>query len=477
LSTFKSHALLRTTLIYGVGDVIVLAVGGFLLLPLYTRTLTQHDFGIYVVIRANVEIFTYLLYLGLPSAAGRLYFDHRNSGAHVEYLSSVLTFYLMSCAVFVGIFGLFGESVWGFLSPTTPSAPYLWFCVALAAVSFLSALGTLWLRMEGRAFAFAVVQVSAAAVLVVVALVNLLVLHTGLIGLLVALLVSSLASAVVLPVLFGTRYRPVAKLEHITQSLRYALPVVVMYVAFFILNRFSTLLLQRHAPLADVAIFGLAQQLATIVNVVATAFGKAVQPEVFAAEPTHVMEVVRRSAAIQIALMFCVTIGVVLFAAEIFHLVAPANYNSGQGLLCILAVGTLVYSFGLISDTALMYYRRPRACLAVSLLGAAAAAVLSLWLIPAYQLTGAAVAITLAMLVRNLTGHWLFRRQTGESYFGKMGAAVAGAIALALLAAWLQQSGWSPVSLVVIKGVIFIAVAALAFRVYMGQLPGTQRTV
>ena len=81
MSTFKSHALLRTTLIYGVGDVIVLAVGGFLLLPLYTRTLSQHDFGIYVVIRANVEIFTYLLYLGLPSAAGRLYFDHRNSGA------------------------------------------------------------------------------------------------------------------------------------------------------------------------------------------------------------------------------------------------------------------------------------------------------------------------------------------------------------------------------------------------------------
>jgi O-antigen/teichoic acid export membrane protein len=475
LSAVKTHSLLRTTIIYGVGDVIVLAVGGFLLLPLYTRTLSQHDFGIYVVVRANVEIFTYVLYLGLPSAAGRLYFDHRSSGAHVQYLSSILTFYLLSCAAFVGLLGFFGDAVWAFLSPTTPAAPYLWFCVALAAVSFLSALGTLWLRMEGRPTAFALVQVGASLVLVAAAVVNMVVLHLGLVGLLLALLISSVGAALVLPVLFGTRYRPVARLEHITESLRYALPVVIGYVAFFILNRFSTLILQRHAPLADIAIFGLAQQLSTLVSVVATAFGKALQPEVFGADAAHVMEVVRKSAAIHIALMFCVTLGVVLFASEIFRLVAPASYNSGEGLLAILAIGSLIYSFGLISDTALMYYRRPNLCLAVTLLGAGASALLNFWLIPRFHLMGAAVAILSAMLVRNVCGHWLFRRQTGESYFATMVAAVLGCAAFAFLAARLQESGLALINIVAIKLVIFGLGAAVAYRMYAQRLAGAEK--
>jgi O-antigen/teichoic acid export membrane protein len=469
LPAVKSRALLRITIVYGVGDAIVLAVGGFLLLPLYTRTLSQHDFGIYVIVRANVEIFTYLLYLGLPSAAARLYFDHRKTGRHFEYLSSILNFYLASCAVFVGLTALWGERIWQFLSPTTAASPYLWFSVALAAVSFLSALGTLWLRMEGRAAAFAAAQVAASAVLAAAAVVNLVLLHKGLTGLLWALLISSAASAVLLPALFGTRYRPAMKLEHITESLRYAIPVLLMYAAYFVLNRISTLILQRHAPVAEIAIFGLAQQLAAVVTIVATAFGKALQPEVFGADPEHVMAVIRRSASLQILLMFCVTTGVVLFAAEIFRLMAPASYSSGQGLLAILAIGALIYSFGLISDTALLYYRRPNLCLVVSLLGGAVAAGLSFWLIPKYQLLGASLAVAIAMLARAVAGHWLFRRQTGESYFGQMLAAAAGAAALAVLAAGLQLSGLASVSIVAIKLVIFILASAVAYGLYTGR--------
>jgi O-antigen/teichoic acid export membrane protein len=472
----KSRALLRTTIVYGVGDVIVLAVGGFFLLPLYTRTLSQHEFGIYVIVRANVEIFTYLLYFGLPSAAGRLYFDHRKAGRHVEYLSSILTFYLLSCGVFVCIAALWGRHIWQFLSPTTPASPYLWFSVALAAVSFLPALGTLWLRLEGRAAAFAGTQIAASVVLAAAAIVNLVLLHEGLTGLLRALLISSVCSALLLPALFGTAYRPAVKLEYITESLRYAVPVVLMYAAYFVLNRISTLILQRHAAVTDIAIFGLAQQLAAVVSIVATAFGKALQPEVFGTEPAEVMAMIRRSASLQILLMFCVTTGVVLFADEIFQFMAPASYSSGHGLLAILAIGALIYSFGQISDTALLYYRRPNLCLAVSLLGAGLSGGLSFWLIPSYQLLGASLAIAIAMLARAVAGHWLFRRQTGESYFGQMTAAAAGAAALAVLAGWLQQSSLAPACIAVIKLVIFVLAGAVAYGLYSGRrvlrLPG-----
>src|SRR5579863_2516604 len=101
----NTRRLISATALYGVADLIVMAVGGFLLLPLYTRTLTKAEFGLYVVIRTNTEIFTYLLALGLPSAVTRIYFDYRRRDQHVEYLNSVLGFFLAVLCLFLLVMG------------------------------------------------------------------------------------------------------------------------------------------------------------------------------------------------------------------------------------------------------------------------------------------------------------------------------------------------------------------------------------
>ena len=67
-----TRRLLSSTALYGIADIAVMAVGGFLLLPLYTRTLTQTEFGTYVAVRTNIDILTYLLHFGLVSAVARV---------------------------------------------------------------------------------------------------------------------------------------------------------------------------------------------------------------------------------------------------------------------------------------------------------------------------------------------------------------------------------------------------------------------
>ena len=128
-----TRRLLSVTVLYGAADVAVMAVGGFLLLPLYTRTLTQAEFGTYVAVKANVEIFTYLVCLGLPSAVSRVYFDHRQAGQQVAYISSVLLFFALCLAVLLAGMAAWGAQFWSLLSPTTPASPYLAFSIGLAA--------------------------------------------------------------------------------------------------------------------------------------------------------------------------------------------------------------------------------------------------------------------------------------------------------------------------------------------------------
>lgn len=437
----NTRQLLSSSVLYGAADILVLAVGGFLLLPLYTRTLTQGEFGSYVIVKANVEILSCLLHFGLVSAVSRAYFDYRKVGQHIEYLSSVVLLFGCILLAAMGLLALWGDTLWALLSPSVPASPYLWYSVAIAAAAFCASLSTTWLRLEGRVAAFASLQLTAAAVLAMVAFVNLTALELGLPGLLIALFASSLLSAAALPWLFGRQFRPTLRWQHARESMHYAIPIVAGLIAYFVLNRISTLILQRHVSVEQIAVFGLAQQLAMLVGIAATAFGKAMQPAVFAADPTQAPELMRRSALTLIALMFSVSCLVLLFASDIVAVVAPPSYGHSHEILLILIVASFVYSLSLISDTALLYHRRPRTSAAVSITGAALSATLALWLIPRFGLHGAAFAIAGAFFALTLLGHTLARRLTGQSYLREMGLALGAACLVAVFAAWLQRRG------------------------------------
>ena len=461
--SLDTRKLLSTTVWFGVADVIVMAVGGFLLLPLYTRTLSQAEFGTYVIVRANTEIFSYLLYFGLPSAVARVYFDYKKTGQQAEYISSVLLFFGLNLCVCSALAVAWGSELWMLLSPATPVRPYLVYSLAIAAVGFVSTLGSLWLRLDGRASAFAALQVAASVVLAACAVLNLVVFKLGLPGLLLALLASSACAGAVLPWRLGRRFRLRIRWAHIRDSLHYAGPVVIGYIAYFLLNRISTLVLQRHVTTDQIAVFGLAQQLATMVTIAAAAFGKAQQPAVYAAEPAQADKVLARSGSLLRKLMFGITCVLVLGASDLFNLMAPKSYGSGFEILLILLVANFAYSFSLVSDTALLYHRRPKLSVAVSIAGAVLSAMLSFWLVPAYQLVGAALAITGTSLAISLLSHWMAWRVTAQSYLAPMLLALGGIGILAAFAAWLPHQGLSLMAASAFKLGIGTAVLAVVY--------------
>lgn len=446
-------------------------MGGFLLLPLYTRMLSQSEFGIYVTVRANIEIITFILFFGLPSTVARVYFDYKKSNQHVEYLGSVLTFFLLGLLVFGVVMSVWGAYLWGLLSPSVPAYPYLEFSLAIVAVSFFGTIASLWLRMEERATAFASLQIGAAIVLAAAAITNLVIFDLGLVGLLFALFVSGASSAVALPWLFGRRFRLVVRWRHITESMHYAIPIMIGYIAYFVLNRINILILQRYVLLDQIAIYGLAQQLAVIVTIASAAFGKALQPAVFAAKSAQAAEeMIKRLGKLLMLLMFCFTSVAVLFAPDIFSLMAPKSYGSGYQILLFLLVGNFAYSFTLISDTALLYHRLPKRSVAVTIIGAVLSALLGIWLIPMYQLYGATLAIVGAFFVASLVSHWMAYQVTGLSYFAPMMLALASICMLATFTAWLQNQGLPLMTLVSLKLVVSSLILSTIYLLYIRKV-------
>lgn len=463
--TANSGRLLYHTLLYGVADALVLAVGGLLLLPLYTRTLPQADFGIYVVVKTNAELFTYVLYFGLPSAVARVYFDHREQGRTHEYMSSIVCFFALMLLGFALVCRAVGPRLWQALSPGAPAFPYLWFAFGIASLGFFASLGPLWLRLEERVQAFAAVQVISAGVLCIAAAVCLTWLHLGVKGIFLASMISSLCAAATLPFLFKGRFHPRIEAMHIRESLRFATPIVAGYVAYFVLNRTAMLILQRHVQLAEVAIYGLSQQLAMVITIAGSSFGKALQPAVFAAAPTEATRVLVRSGRMLILLMFAVTSAAMLFGWEIFALVAPPKYASGYRIFLILSWANMAYSYNLIFSTALVYQRRPRVSLAVSIVGALLSAALGAWLIPDLRLLGAALGTAIAFALMIAFAQLVTRRSLGSSQFALMCAALAAAALLGLAAEAIQSLALSPAVAITIKVMVMGAIGIALHRI------------
>lgn len=430
-----TRRLLSSSALYGLADVAVVAVGGFLLLPLYTRALSQAEFGHYVAVRANIDILTYALHLGIPTAVARLYFDRRKAGEQHAYISSVLWMFLATLALLSGISLLWGDPLWRLLSPAVPVLPALPYSLGIAAASFLGALSVIWLRSEGKVLAVVGLQLGASVVMASMAAAALLAWHLRLEGVLLALLVSALVPATALPALLGRHFRWRPRRADLVQTLKFALPVLVGYLAYFVLSRFSTVLLQRHVSSEELGVFGLAQQLSMIVAMSCTSFGSALQPMIFNSDAGHVNESLAKAGKLLLLMMTAVFAALLLFAHELVALVAPHGYGHGLGALTVLAVGNFTLAATLISETALLYHHKIKTSVTISVLSALAAAGLGLWLVPSFHVAGGALAVAGGFGVRMLMSQWAAWRLTGSSRwrYALVGTASAAGIGWAAL--------------------------------------------
>ena len=460
-------------MLYGLADSLVVLVGGFLLLPLYTAALTQQEFGSYVAVRTNLELLTYLLHFGLISAVSRLYFDYRLRGDGQAYIVSMALWFPVQLLL-VGIFLLgAGNWIWGQLSPGVAVFPNILFVFGIAAANFYFSLTSATLRAEQRVTLFVAVQLAAVDVLVGAAFFLLVGEQLGLYGLMGALFASAAAGALALPLAVRGGARLRLDPEHVRHSLRYALPIVAGLMSFFILNRISILILQRHLPVADIALYGLAQQIALIIAVVAAAFGKAIQPILFSAEPERLPALMRQTMAIYVLALSGIASLILLFGVDIIALIAPANYRAAHPVMLVLVTAAFVYALTLASDTAVLCMRKPGASAAITASGAALSAILSLILIPRWGLIGGAAASLIASMVLAAAADQMARRLTG---FGNLVSALAGFAvvgATAVVANCIYGLGVSEATALAIRCALAIIVIAghLAFLLKFMRAP------
>ena len=151
--------LLKNSVIYTIGDFINVAVGGFLLLPFYTRVLTQSEFGLFNVLNASILIVTFIVHFGIISTYSRLYFNYTEDKKNSFTGQVIFLHILMSLLLFFFVVA-FQEILQVNLFNSVANTTYFYYIFIVSILSFINALYGIYLRVNEEAMKFLVFQLS-----------------------------------------------------------------------------------------------------------------------------------------------------------------------------------------------------------------------------------------------------------------------------------------------------------------------------
>ena len=387
--------LARQTLAYGLTGLIVPIVG-LITLPIFARVFTPSQFGVLELATTTGIVVLTIVDLGMTAAALRSFYDYGDEH-EPERRDVVLTGFLATTAAALVI------TVWMIvlreqLSQAIFGRAGLETVVVLVALA-IPALNT-WryasevMRIRQQAFSYLAWSIVAAAISTVLGVVGVLALDWRVEGVLVAGLISSVASAA--GALLVIRHSLAGRFSrsHLRQMLAFGLPLVPSALSAWALALVDRIILARLGTLAEVGQYAIANRIATLLMLGLTAFLFALTPFLFSVYSEDPLREKAARGRTLTYLVFILSLGglvLTLYAKEVIEILAP-KFDDAYLAVGPLVLGTVANGIASLLTTGLSIVRRT-VYLAIFGVGCAAVNIaLNFALIPLFGIVGAAIA-------------------------------------------------------------------------------------
>lgn len=388
-----SKKLIKNSVIYTLGDFIGIAVSGFLLLPFYTRFLTKMEFGTFSIINASITILTFIIHFGIISAYSRLYFNQQDEREKKIFTGQIILlhfFIIFTLLFFLIIFQSFFSKIF---FTSVNNTTYYYYVLLLSGMNFLTSLYGVYLRLNEEAEKFFAFQITT----VVLQVVFIFTFKLWIVNILDAILLATFISSMIMWCISFLSIRYILIIDNIFTAIKnilhFALPMFVGYLMYFLLNKFSTLYLQTHDTIENIALFSFAMQLSTILSLLAASVGKAIQPILFKLEKHQILGEAKRISFYYKIILTLVFFIFFIFSEFIISIFAPSSYLESKELFVILLISTLIYNFRSTESLLFLYFNKPRYSLYIVSIGALFVLMVSYSIVPIYGTLGSALAI------------------------------------------------------------------------------------
>lgn len=425
----------KETLVYGLGSVAVTLVS-VVLVPVYTRTFAPEEYGVISVVSSGLALLSVATVLGLDNSTDRWFWDTDDLEDRMRtFASRAWCQLVVSTAVALVIIAT-SRSTSAALLGSTDHAPVIVFAALVVPLSSLTRVVISWYRVQRRPGATA--AYSAALAVITGALSVSLIVGIGLgapavfLAQVVANLLFTFVAVAVMRDWLHPRHVDLARLK---AMLRYALPLIPAAVASWAANLIDRQFLNVFSTKADIGLYQVGYQLASVVALSSAAFQRAWGP--FALSIHSAPDAPSLYARAFLGYLWIGSVlatAVSIFAPEALRLVTTPAYHAGHSVVPYLAFSYVMVGLTYVAATGPAIVRNNASVGAGIGCAAASTLILDAALIPPFGRHGAAIATLISWATAPLFIFWRAQRMYSIPYrFGRgMGIlALSGLVVLA----------------------------------------------
>lgn len=460
----------RNLAVYGLGDVATNLVS-FLLLPVYVRHLSTIDYGV-IGLLLGVEVMAKILFrFGLDASFMRLFFDCPDERAR-QRLASTIFLFLAATGGLV-------------LLPALGFAPWLsaWlFGVGGYTLVFQLALVNIFvmgfsfipfhvMRIEGRSGEFTSLTFARSLSTLVVRLLLVVGVGMGVLGVVLADILVSVAVTVVLLPRYAALLRPMFSRTLLGEALAFGLPRLPHGLAHQVIAVADRYVLRLFVPLADLGVYTIGMTFGLAMKLFLSAFEYAWAPFYFATmKEDHAKATFRRVTTWGVMVLVWLAVGLSAVGGDVVRLMTVPEFYRAADVIPWVALGVLLQGVYLLTSIGLNITKNTKYYPVSTGLAASVSVAANFLLVPKFGIVGAACSNALAYGVLAASAFWFAQRVYPMKYdLRRIGMTlVAGPLALALVVFAVPDDLPALWSAVARGGTVVVAYPVLLFVMGFG---------
>lgn len=370
-----------------------------LLIPLYTRNLTQAQFGQYDLIISVQMLLSLVIALGVHSGMVRFFneFDVKQ-----ELRNTALTFAAAWGCVCIAaawaVSPLISPFVFGAVKDAVLFIPYV---VMISVVSCLNLVFSSFYSMQFKALKSSIIQFSVVLSTLLFALYFFMSKDMGIAGILRAQLFSNALVFAALFLLNIRTFRFVVKRDPLRKMLGYGMGLLLGDVSAWVLSLSDRFLIKAYMNLSSVAVYSIGYKIGMLINpAFITPFMSVFTAFKFKAyKDEDGTEKIRKMFRIYNFLGWLCVLGLTLFSGVAIRLVATEAYDSASSLVPLIAFSYFLSGSLAFYSLGLHIANKMRTNYLISLLAAFINVVCNIVLIPWLGIYGSALATVISYAV------------------------------------------------------------------------------
>ncbi len=398
--------LVRGSVIYGVTN-FGLKAANFLLLTVYARYLAPADFGVISLSEIVAAVVAGLCSLGLDGALRRMYFHYVDQPSTLaRYVCTVLRFGAVVTFALTGAALVLGPGLLSRIAPQfeVPFYPYIAIAIVTAAASQLVDYRFGLYQSEQRPRAYSAFSATSFALTTVAALIFVVALRWGALGMLAGKCAGAVLSLCVAIALSWRWLRAGWEGKYIREVLPLALPLLPHLLLALGLVAADRFILQHYRPLSEVGLYSLAYTFGMIMFLATSSLSQAWSPlfyDVARSGEDGRRIIGRMFLGVTMLLVVIASFGSLIAQDFVDVFLDPRYHPAGRVVPWIIGAYLLHAFFSLFQASALQA-RKTQFIWFVSLTAFSANIGLNLALIPRWGMYGAAWATLAAYAIEAL---------------------------------------------------------------------------